>query len=123
MGFGLKLERLLEIRGRNVNDLALAINKTPSTVYAIIKRNSNRIDLDLAFAIAKELGVKIDYFTERDRSADESIEDVLESNNTFEKEIQIMKERPGFHTLVLSSGEISDKDVADAFKIIKALKK
>ncbi|MEI6821024.1 MAG: helix-turn-helix transcriptional regulator [Bacteroidota bacterium] len=123
MGIGSKLENLLELRGRNVNDVALAINVKPPTLYSIIKRDSNHVDIELVFKLADELGVKVDYFTERSRSADESIEDVLANNSTFEKEIKIMKERPGLHTLVLSSGEISDKNVADAFKIIKALKK
>jgi transcriptional regulator with XRE-family HTH domain len=121
MGFGLKLERLLEIRGRNVNDLALALNKTPSTIYAIIRRNSNSVDLDLVFAIAKELGVKVDYFTDRERS--ENDEDNIFYNASFEKELDIMKERPGLQALVLSSGDISDDEIEQAFKVIAALKK
>lgn len=120
MGFGLKLEHLLEIRGRNVNDLALALNKTPQTLYNIVNRNSNRIDLDLAFAIAKELGVKVDYFTERERN--ENDEDDLEYNASFEKEIDIMKERPGIQKLVLYSNNVSDEEIENAFKVIAALK-
>lgn len=123
MGIGLKLERLLEIRGRNVNDVALAIGKSPTTLYNIIQRDSNRVEIDLVFALANELGVKVDYFSDREIGTDDDIEKIISINNTFQKEIEIMRERPDLQALVLSSGEISDKDVADAFKIIRALKK
>lgn len=65
MAIGEKLERLLKLRSRNVNDLSAATNISPSTLYSIIRRNNMKVDLSILQSIADELCVTLDYFAER----------------------------------------------------------
>lgn len=62
MGIGDKLNTLLQKRKRNINELALAINVSPQTLYSISKRNNTKVDLDILQKIADELCVTLDYF-------------------------------------------------------------
>ena len=57
-----KLEELINIRNRNVNDVSMAAGVTASTIYSIIKRNNTKVDLDDLQALADELCVTLDYF-------------------------------------------------------------
>ena len=120
MGIGLKFKKLLSIRGKTVGDVAKATGIPPSTLYSIISRDNNKIDIDMLFVLSDELGVKVDYFSEKNRLEDEEFSN--EFNNEFAKEINILKERKGLQALVLSSSYITDEEIEDAFKIIEALK-
>lgn len=62
MGIGDKLNRLLDLRGRNINELAATIKVSPQTLYSISKRNNTKADLDVLQKIADELSVTLDYF-------------------------------------------------------------
>lgn len=63
MGVGKKLQQLIALRNRNVNDIAQAINVSSSTLYSIIRRDNNKVDIDVLQDIANELDVTLDYFT------------------------------------------------------------
>lgn len=63
MGVGKKLQQLIALRNRNVNDIAQAINISSSTLYSIIRRDNNKVDIDVLQDIANELDVTLDYFT------------------------------------------------------------
>lgn len=82
MGIGDKLNSLLELRERNINELALAIDVSPQTLYSISKRNNTKVDLDILQKIADELSVTLDYFC----TDSEHIEKKL-SLNTTEREL------------------------------------
>ena len=77
MGIGDKLNMLLQKRKRNINELAIAINVSPQTLYSISKRNNTKVDLDILQKIADELSVTLDYFCS-DTKIDE---DALTLNN------------------------------------------
>ena len=64
MGIGSKLDVLIKMRGRNVNDVAKAANVPASTVYSIIKRDNTKADLDDLQRIARVLGVTLEYFVD-----------------------------------------------------------
>ena len=60
MGIKIRLSSLMKERRTNPNDLALKINVSPSTIYSIMQRDSNRIDIDLILKIAHALDVTAD---------------------------------------------------------------
>lgn len=62
MGIGTRLEELMKLKGTNANELANKIGATPSTIYSIIKRDSNRVDIDIIIKIAHALDMSADDF-------------------------------------------------------------
>lgn len=62
MGIGKRLEELMAKRGINTNELAKLIGVAPTTLYSMIKRDSNRVDIDLIIKIAHALGMSADEF-------------------------------------------------------------
>lgn len=71
MGIKNRLVELMKEQGTNANDLAQKINATPSTIYSIIARDSNRIDIDLILKIAHALGVTADELLQDELSSDD----------------------------------------------------
>lgn len=64
MGIGMRLEELMKRKGINANELAQMIGVTPSTIYSMIKRDSNRIDIDLIIKIAHAFNITADELLE-----------------------------------------------------------
>ena len=64
VGIGEKLHRLISERQTNVNELALAADVSPSTLYSIIKRDNTKADIDVLIRIANVLNVKVEYFSD-----------------------------------------------------------
>lgn len=62
MSIGKKLDELIRLRKRNVNDVSISSGVSASTIYSIIRRNNTNIDLDNLQALADELCVTLDYF-------------------------------------------------------------
>ena len=60
MGIKNRLIELMEYKGTNANELAQKINVSPSTIYSIMQRDSNRIDIDLILKISHALGITAD---------------------------------------------------------------
>ncbi len=60
MGIRNRLMDLLNERNMNANELATEIGVAPSTIYSIMQRDSNRIDIDLIVKISHALGVTAD---------------------------------------------------------------
>lgn len=60
MGIKKRLTALLKERNMNTNELAQRINVTPSTIYSMLQRDSNRIDIDLIMRISRALDVTAD---------------------------------------------------------------
>ena len=65
MGIGKKLQILIEQKHRNLNDIANKICVPPSTLYGIIRRDNNKVDIDVLQSIADELNVTLDYFSSK----------------------------------------------------------
>lgn len=66
MGIGVRLEAIMKAKGINANELAKKIGVTPSTIYSMIKRDSNRVDIDLIIKIAHALGMTADELLSED---------------------------------------------------------
>ena len=64
MGIGSKLKKLIEEKNTNVNALATRANVKPTTLYSIIERDNTKVDIDVLIAIAKVLGVSVEYFSD-----------------------------------------------------------
>ncbi|MDL2257875.1 helix-turn-helix transcriptional regulator [Eubacteriales bacterium OttesenSCG-928-K08] len=64
MAIGDKLQRLLQIRKTNVNQLSLATGVNVNTIYGIIRRNNTKVKLEDLQAICDALGVTLDYFAD-----------------------------------------------------------
>lgn len=60
MGIGKRLEYLMKSRNTNANELAQKIGVRASTIYSLIQRDSNRMDINLIIKIAHALGVTAD---------------------------------------------------------------
>lgn len=88
MGIKNRLVSLMNDRGTNANDLAQQINVRPSTIYSIIQRDSNRIDIDLILKISQALGVTVDELLK-----EEVLSDDTNSNMTNIKKISSVNER------------------------------
>jgi transcriptional regulator with XRE-family HTH domain len=73
LGIGEKLNVLLKIRGRNINELASTLSISPQTLYSIAKRNNTKVDLDILQKIADELSVTLDYFCSDTSNSNNSI--------------------------------------------------
>lgn len=61
MNAGRKINDLIIQNGMNVKQLAEKIGVAPTTIYSVITRDSNRMDVDLLIKIAHALGVTADY--------------------------------------------------------------
>ena len=60
MGIKNRLSSLMKEKNTNANDLAQKIGVAPTTIYSIMQRDSNRIDIDLIMKISHALGITAD---------------------------------------------------------------
>lgn len=67
MGIGVRLEAIMKAKDINANELAKKIGVTSSTIYSMIKRDSNRVDIDLIIKIAHALGITADELLSEER--------------------------------------------------------
>ena len=66
MGIGKRLEYLMKSRNTNANELAQKIGVRASTIYSLIQRDSNRMDINLIIKITHALGVTADELLSED---------------------------------------------------------
>lgn len=59
---GKSLQKLLDEKDINVNELSKMINVSNQTLYSIIKRDNMKIDFEILLKICKALNVSVDYF-------------------------------------------------------------
>lgn len=69
MGIGRKLTDLMKKRNTNANELAALTGVPAQTIYSLIRRDANKVDIDSLIRIARALGVTADYFG-NDESSD-----------------------------------------------------
>ena len=62
MGIGSKLTKLMKEQDTNANELASKAGVPPTTIYSLIRRDSNRVDIDSLIKNARGLGVTAEYF-------------------------------------------------------------
>lgn len=66
MAIGKKLEALLQAKGVKPGTLATKTGIPKNTIYAIIKRDNEMVNMGTLDKIASALGVSIDYFFDKD---------------------------------------------------------
>lgn len=64
MGIANRLTDLMKKNSTNANELACKAGIPASTIYSLIRRDSNRVDIDSLIKIAKALNVTADYLLE-----------------------------------------------------------
>lgn len=63
MGIGKRLAQLLDERGTNVHEVALATGISPSTLYSVIQRDSMSANIHDLALVARQLNVDLEYFS------------------------------------------------------------
>ena len=59
---GKALQKLLDEKDMNVNELSKMIHVSNQTLYSVIKRDNMKIDFEILLKICKALNVSADYF-------------------------------------------------------------
>ncbi len=103
MGIGTKLTELMKQQNTNANELAQRAGVPATTVYSLIKRDSNRVDIDSLIKIARALGVTADYFGNDTDSVPQPPPSVLAAHFTGDEYTEDeLKEIYGFAEFVRS---------------------
>jgi SOS-response transcriptional repressor LexA len=86
MSIGTKLDYLLKKNGRNANEVAEALGVNPQTLYAILKRNNTKTDINLLRKLASEFSVALEYFCDSAGDLSEDDENgIIDSYNRLDK--------------------------------------
>lgn len=73
MGLGFKLKELLEAKGIRIAKIADELGLPRNSLYSLIKRDSDKMDMDVLSRIAEYLDVSIDYFFDNTPSPSEIV--------------------------------------------------
>ena len=115
MGIGYKLKKLIDEKNTNVNALANRANVKPTTLYSIIDRDNTKVDIDVLIAIAKVLGVPVEYFSDNFVPTDPNIDPELAQ---IAAEI---KNRPGLVRVGRLAKDFSEKDLENLVRYTEFL--
>lgn len=111
MGIGNKLQRLIDEKKTNVNELAGRAKVSPSTLYSIIKRDNTKVDIEVLLAICKVLGVPVEYFSD-------TSEDSYYLDSETARLAQEIKDNPNYRVLMDASRKLSPEAVKEVMKFI-----
>ena len=67
MGIGSRIKEKLDEQNIAVKELSRRINVPPSTIYSLIRRDSEKVSVDVLLAIANELGTTTDVLLDETR--------------------------------------------------------
>ena len=115
MGIGYKLKKLIEERKTNVNALANRANVKPTTLYSIIERDNTKVDIEVLIAIAKVLGVSVEYFSDS----------YVPTGSTYYLDpetaalAQELKNRPEFRVMFDSTKDLDPENIKKIVDFIK----
>ncbi len=113
MAIGKKLQELLSCKNITVSQLAKNTGVPASTIYGIINRNNEKVNLDTLNKICNELGVKLEYFTEEGQN---------ESSDELTEYLDMLHKRPEMKMLFSVSKKATKEEVEKAVKIIEMFK-
>lgn len=105
MGIGYKLKKLIEEKNTNVNALANRAKVKPTTLYSIIDRDNTKVDIDVLIAIAKVLGVPVEYFS------DNYVPTNPDTDSETMQLAEIIKKRPGLVRVARLGKNLSDDNL------------
>ncbi|WP_405320113.1 helix-turn-helix domain-containing protein [Frisingicoccus sp.] len=92
MGIGSKLTKLMKERNTNANELSSKAGVPATTIYSLIKRDSNRVDIDSLIKIARALGVTAEYFCNEDQPTPTTIAAHKEDGSFTPEELEKIEE-------------------------------
>lgn len=64
MPIGAKLQALFNEKNTNVNEVASRTGISPNTIYSLIRRDSEKANIDDLYRVAHHLGVTLNYFVD-----------------------------------------------------------
>ena len=105
MGIGYKLKKLIEEKNTNVDALANRAKVKPTTLYSIIDRDNTKVDIDVLIAIAKVLGVPVEYFS------DNYVPTNPDTDPETMQLAEIIKKRPGLVRVARLGKNLSDDNL------------
>ncbi len=85
LGIGKNLKELIDLRNTNVNELARNADVSAQTIYAIIKRDNKKADINVLLKISKILEVPVDYFFNYDRPDSKFLDEILNEDDNKQK--------------------------------------
>lgn len=91
MAIGKKLEALLQAKGVKPGTLATETGISKNTIYAIIKRDNEMVNMGTLDKIASALGVSIDYFFDKDMDGLLDTEKLTDVGKLSEKEQEFIQ--------------------------------
>ena len=95
MGIGSKLVDLMEIKETNASELAKKIVVSKQTIYSLIKRDSNKTDIDLLSRLAQGLGVPLEAFVDS-KDAPQTLAAHFDGNEFTEDELDEIRQFAAF---------------------------
>ena len=66
MSVGSKLKYVIDETGRNAFEVGRAAGVSDSTIYGLIKRDSDKVTLNILYRLARELEVDLEFFVDDD---------------------------------------------------------
>lgn len=111
MGIGRKLTDILIEKGMNTNELAQRIGVTPSTIYSIIQRDSNRIDIDLIIKISRALGITAD---------DLLVEELKPLHPNHKMHLELLENNHIYGRLLDAAAGCTDEQINAAINLLNA---
>lgn len=116
MGIGAKLQKAIEEKGTNVNEVAKRANVNPSVLYSIIRRDSKSVDINVLILIANILGVSVEYFS------DSYEETGYYTDSETAKMAQQIHDNPALGFLFDAAKDASPEDLKMAADILNKIK-
>ena len=110
MGIGNKLTKLMKEQSTNANELAIKANVPPTTIYSLIKRDSNRVDIDSLIRIARALGVTAEYFCNENISEELPSISTPFTNFEYQKNNFEINQQKSFKSKLIEGIEKLDKN-------------
>lgn len=91
MPIGAKLQALFIEKNTNVNEVASRTGISPNTIYSLIRRDSEKANIDDLYRVAHHLGVSLNYFVDGKESAEKTPAntEAIHIDNTMKKYAQL----------------------------------
>ena len=112
MGIGAKLQRAIEAKNTNVNEVAKRANISPSVLYSIIRRDSKSVDINTLITIANILGVSVEYFGD-------DYEPIYYTDPETARLAQLLHDNPQYKVMFDSTKDLDAESVQKIIDFIK----
>ena len=112
MGIGAKLQRAIEAKNTNVNEVAKRANISPSVLYSIIRRDSKSVDINILITIANILGVSVEYFGD-------DYEPIYYTDPETARLAQLLHDNPQYKVMFDSTKDLDAESVQKIIDFIK----